>query len=315
VAKEVVAPLRFSSLRIDATFSSVPRKSTVTRIRGGGTENVFQIVSPYWSCFSKLVQEKSKLVQEKVEDGTLLDSFKHFAKNQGKAAKERHEALVNEPEGSLELLNGGRIVKLGVAAWIIAELLHQLGCFQNTSGVVPQIAKVWKEHAEGPIDEIKYRVNVWWTEERQYGGLFHSSTWQDPSLLLSKFRNLPQRYQFAVGAGTGMILSPILWSVAMRAFKLMGCVYLFAELNEHWRSTSSIGESVVELVGFRGSTGETMNEFLETFRDAIRYTVNNPTSLWAEAQEGLQDNSPGVGLPAAVKQGFLLGTIVGFFVV
>jgi hypothetical protein len=262
-----------------------------------------------------LVQEKSKLVQEKVEDGTLLDTIKHFAKNQGKAAKERHETLVNEPEEALELLNVGRIVKLGAAAWIIAELLHQLGCFQNSSGFVPKIAQVWKEHAEGPVDEIKYRIHMWWMEERQYGGIFHSSTWQDPSLLLTKFRNLPQRYQFAVGAGTGMILSPILWSVAMRAFKIMGCVYLFAELNDHWRSTSSIGESVVEMVGFRGSTGENMNEFLETIRDAVRYTVNNPTSLWVEAQEGLQDYAPGVGIPASVKQGFLLGTIVGFIVV
>jgi hypothetical protein len=314
VAKDGVAPLRFSTRRIDTSFSAA-RKSTVNCIRGGGgTENFFQVASPYWSSFSKLVQEKSKLVQEKV-DGTLLDSIKNFVEKQGKAAMERHETLVNEPEEALELLNVLRILKLGAAAWIVAELLHQLGCFQNSSGVVPKIAQIWKEHAEGPIADIKYRIQMWWMEERHYGGLFYSSTWKDPSLLLSKFRNLPQRYQFAVGAGTGMIISPILWSMAMRAFKVMGCVYLFAELNEYWRTTSSIGESVVELLGFRGSVGENINEFLETIRDAVRYTMSNPTSLWVEAQEGLQNYAPGVGIPATAKQGFLLGTIVGVIVV
>jgi hypothetical protein len=314
VAKDVVVPFRFST-RLDTTFSASLRKQPpVTCIRGGGAD-VFQVVSPYWSSFSKLVKEKTKLVQQKVEDGSFWESLRKFVEKQGKAAKERHQTLQEEPEEALELLNVGRIMKLGVTAWILAELLHHLGCFDNPSGVGPKLAEVWKEHAEGPVAEIKHRIKMWWTEERRYGGLFHFSTYQDSSLLLAKFQGLPRRYQFAVGAGTGMILSPILWSVAMRAVKIIGCVYLFAELNEHWKATSPIGESVVELMGFRGSGGENINELLETIRDFVHCTVSNPTSLWVEAQEGLRDYAPGVGMPASAKQGFLLGTIIGVIVV
>ena len=230
-------------------------------IRGGagGDDNIFQLVSPYWTSFSRLVQEK---VEPAVKDPKTFfqqqgQAVKSFVQRQSKAAKERHDYIGENPqEAVVGLLGVGRIVKLSLAAWILAELLYQAGFFNNTDGLAPKLKQAWREHAEGPVSEVRYRIQEWWYQERLKGGILNWGTWREPSLLLDKIRTLPSRYQFAVGAGSGMILSPLIWSMTGRVFKSGVIVYLFAELNEYWRENSCKGDSIVEVCGFKGKAGE-----------------------------------------------------------
>ena len=295
---------------------------SISDIRGGEVEsnNVFQIASPYWSSFSKFLQEKTKLVQEKVQPAledprtNVWNPIKGFVEAQKQLTKERQEMVKEDPKQAAVLLfNPSRFLKIGVAAWIVAEVLYNFGFFDNPAGVGPKLQKVWKEHAEGPVSQVQSRIQVWWEGERCKGGFFHLSTYRDPSLFWERIRNFAPRYQFAFGACLGMAVSPIVWCLAVKVAKATVVVYLLSELNEYWKDNSSVGESLIEVLGFRGKGGDSFNDFLDLVREAVHSTVLYPDKFWADTKDNMQQDSSD-GAPASTKQGFVLGTIVGVIV-
>lgn len=280
-----------------------------------------QKISPYWSSFCKLVEEKTKLVQEKVQPAlddprtNLWDPFQSFVSKQTQVAKERQEIVVHQdPKQAASLLiNPGRFLKLSIAAWIVAEVLYKFGFFDNPAGVGKTLQQVWKEHAEEPLEEVQYHVKKWWQGERGKGGFLHPSTYRDLSLLFQRIQNFAPRYQFALGACIGMAVSPIVWCLAIKAIQATVIVYVLSEVNEYWRDNSSVGDSLIEVLGFRGKGGDSINDFLDHVREGIRSTVLYPDKFWADTRESLQEDSVD-GPPANTKQGFVFGTIIGVIV-
>jgi len=300
----------------------------VSNIRGGNMETpstptantLLERVGPYWSSFSKLVQEKTKLVQEKVEPAlkdprsNIWDPLKQFVESQKQVAKERQVMVKEDPkQAAVLLVNPARFVKIGIAAWIVAELLHQMGFFDNTAGVGPKLRKLYKEHASGHVSEVQYRLQDWWDEERSHGGWLNLQTYRQRSILSRKIRNMAPRYQFAIGGGLGMIVSPVVWILAIKTTKCFIVTYLLSEINEYWRDCSSVGESAVELIGFRGKGGDRINDFLDEVRELVRSTVVYPEKFWADTRKFMSEDDED-GVSANTKQGLLVGTIIGIIV-
>lgn len=306
--------------------------SVLEDIRGGNVEqhassstpppstSFKERVGPYWKSFSKLVQEKTKLVQEKVEPAisdprtNIWNPLKQFIEKQKEVAKERQVIVKQDPkQAAFLLLNPARFLKIGIAAWIVAEVLHGIGFFDNPDGVAPRLKELYKEHLDEGVSQVQYRLADWWEEERSHGGWFNLQTYQNQSLFSSKIRNMPRRYQFALGGAVGMLVSPVVWSCALKCTKFFIVTYLFSELNEYWKDSSSVGESAVEVLGFRGKGGDSINDFLEAVREAVRSTVLYPDKFWADTREVFTEDDRD-GLSAGTKQGILLGGIIGVIV-
>ena len=140
--------------------------------------------SPYWNSFSKFVSEKTKLVQEKVEPAisdpktNLWDPIKQFVQTQTQVAQERTITVQQDPKQAAFLLfNPTRFLKIGIAAWIVAEVLHGIGFFDNPEGVGPKLKELYKEHLDEGVSQVRYRVLDWWEDERSHGGWLNIHTY------------------------------------------------------------------------------------------------------------------------------------------
>lgn len=282
--------------------------------------NIRERVGPYWSSFSKLVQEKTKLVQEKVEPAlkdpksNIWDPLLNFVDKQKQVAQERQTIVKEDPKQAAFLVfKPSRFFKIGIAAWIVAEVLHTLGFFDNPEGVVPRLQELYKEHAEGTVQGIQYRIMDWYEDERMQGGWLNINTYRNLSLLLGRIRNMAPRYQFAIGGGLGMLVSPVVWSLAVPLTKFFLVTYFISEVNEYWKDASSVGESMIEFLGFRGKGGDRINDLLDNVREAVRSTVLYPDKFWADTKEFMTEDDSD-GLSAGTKQGIVLGTIIGVIV-
>lgn len=321
-----VAP--FGVTRLENTkFQPCPENTAViSDIRGGNLESsptspsLLKRAGPYWSSFSKFVSEKTKLVQEKVEPAisdpktNLWDPLKQFVQTQKQVAQERTITVQQDPKQAAFLVfNPARFLKIGIAAWIVAEVLHGVGFFDNPEGVGPKLKEFYKEHLDEGVSQVEDRILDWWDDERSRGGWLNRHTYSSKSLLSTKIQNLPRRYQFALGGAVGMCVSPVAWILSVKIVKFFAVTYIFSEFNEYWRESSSVGESAIELLGFRGSGGDRINDFLDSVREGVRSTFFYPDKFWADIHEALTEDDRD-GLSAGTKQGLLFGIVIGVIV-
>lgn len=310
---ENTAVIRVFDIR-GGNLESTPTSSGTT------THTLLERAGPYWNSFSKFINEKTKLVQEKVEPAisdpktNLWDPLKQFLRNQKQVAQERTITVQRDPKQAAVLLfSPTRFIKIGIAAWILAEVLHGIGFFDNPEGVGPKLKELYREHLDVGVNQVRYRVLDWWDEERDHGGWLNIHTYKNKSILSSKVQQLPRRYQFALGGAIGMILSPVAWILSIKITKFFAITYIFSELNEYWRDSSSVGESAIEVLGFRGKGGDRINDFLDSVREGVRSTILYPEKFWEDINEVFTKDDRD-GLSAGTKKGLLFGIVIGVIV-
>jgi hypothetical protein len=260
----------------------------------------------------------SKMLTDQVEpilkdpQGRLFEPLQDFCKTKARQAKERQAYYRSYPQEALSLaiLSPFRIVRLSVAAFVIAEVMDYLGVLEDPQAAKERIIKAFQDaniHAN-----IQKTTSNWWNNARRDGGILNAKTWSSPTALQQTIATWQPKHQFAVGTAVGLVFSQFVWSVAHQLGKSAVVMYVLSEAN--YFVAQQYGKSLTDRCK-ENVLVQKIDSVLNEIRQAVRRTVREPTHLKETIPEFMKHYVPRGGLPPGTKSGLLAGIIAGVVVV
>ena len=164
-----------------------------------------------------------------------------------------------------------RIVKLSLAAWVISEVLEYCGLIDTentllstssesitwkTSRLRQHLTSIW-HHAQPQVTKLNERINNWW---HRYGTIFRKATWSSRHQLQVELSYWKPKYVFGVGAGLGLVVAPLAYSLCQALFPPLALAYGLAELNHYSKSKYDISLSSLVLLSRNRGTSRSLQE-------------------------------------------------------
>lgn len=289
-------------------FASAPPPTLA--VRGGGGD-IFSDLAPLFAQVTRVVQTHVEPIL-KDPNGRILQPLREFAKQRAEETKRRQARYRSNPPQALgfAVLSPTRIVRMGVTAMILAELLDYLGALDDPRAAKKRVVNAFKTNANVPT--LQRRTQNWWKGARRRGGLLHVQTWSSTSSVTNHLATWQPKHQFAIGAGGGLMLTHLFWCVAHHALKTGVVIYTLSELNALIKQQS--GQSVSERFGTT-KFGAKVEIGLEDVRGAVRSAAKDPAHLVETIPNLVGRYVPDVGLPQGTKTGFMAGLVVGIVIV
>jgi hypothetical protein len=181
------------------------------------------------------------------------------------------------------VLSPGRLVKLPVLAWMLAETLDRLDILHEQTPAVlrSQFHRVWYD--------VQPRLFQW---QHQLQAL-----WQ--RITPESIQSIPTKYQFAMGASLGMIASPLVASLSVSLWQPALVLYGLAELNSHIKAKGGKWNLPTLLGDGEDALGIKLDSWLDGVRQWVRNRFpeppNSPTSL-LETSGGSKDPGYSLGI-------------------
>ena len=185
------------------------------------------------------------------DPSSFLNPLQKVVSNNLALAAQRRRYYQDHPDEALSvlcLLAPFRILKILLSCMVLAEVVGISGILDEDEPTIAasvassskrtaktlqtRWSRFWKTTGKPHMEEWNTGFRNWCTQARQSGGLLRLSTWQHPRKVWKAIQELPQRYQFAVGAAFGMIASPIGWAIGKSLLKTGLVVYVISELNQ-----------------------------------------------------------------------------------
>lgn len=169
--------------------------------------------------------ERRRLEQEQHEKDlkstpikrTVAPNTEHRSNTLRKSATSSSEASQTQRLSGLGIiLLPSRIFKLSLGAWVMAEVLDRIGILHEDTPALmrSQFHRVWYD-VQPFLSKAQTRLSQVWGR-----------------CTPSNLRNVATKYQFAIGAGIGMIFSPLVLTVTAIAWQPALLLYGLSELNE-----------------------------------------------------------------------------------
>jgi hypothetical protein len=177
-----------------------------------------------------------------------------------------------------------RLLKLSVAAWVLAEILDQFGILNEYTPSIlkSQFHRVWYD-VQPKFHRVWYDVQPKVQAGHEKLGQWWSTTTQE------RLPGMPPKYQFAIGASLGMIASPLLATVTFSLWQPAVLLYGLSELNAHFKAKGKLHLGAI--LG-NGKGGENLVASLESLLDRVRQWVRG-CFLEAPTSGALLDTSGG----------------------
>ena len=262
--------------------------------------------------FSTLFQVARELATPILADpkGRLLEPARAFLQDRATTVQARQKEFAQNPQAALSfaLMNPLQVVRLALTALLLSESLQRLGFLEDPAAAKAKIRDAFRK---ARLDFHESTRDLW-REARHPGGWFHGSTWKNLGTLKRKVASMEPKHQMAVGLSFGLVLSPLVWSVAVPLVGVGGVAYVLAEANYFLQKKT--GKSVADRMGdlVEGNLGETLEKNLEQVRGLARKTVSDPSSLYGTVRDTLERFVPDAGgLTPHIKQGIVAGMITG----
>ena len=235
------------SVARSAAASAASRPLLLQTLRGGGRNSnskndhndySFDIdsIGSFVSAASNIfVKEVAPILQRESKNAAKF--AKDFLEQQKNNAAERRKQY-REQAGDLgktasTLADPIRAAKLTFASLLIAEALQYVDGEGFALDDLSDLAAV-------AADNILFQAENFFKVGRQPGGLLRAGTWTSRSRLFAAIqKQVNPKYQWAMGAALGFVISPVLWSLGWKAFGGFAVVYLLAEGHNVAKRTNS----------------------------------------------------------------------------
>ena len=231
---------------------------------------------------------------------------KAFLEQQQQNAAERRKQY-REQAGDLgattsTLTNPMRALKLTLAAFVITEALQYVDGEAVELGDLTDLAAV-------AADNVVFQAENFWKVGRDKGGLLRFETWRDRNKFLNAFqKQVFPKYQWAIGAALGFVISPVIWSIGWAAFGGAAVVYVVAECHNYAKRQYDPYFHVLKatknpLIFF-------IDDILEDFREFVEKARIDPKATLFTLRENV-DSRIDFDFPPHLQRGLLFGGFVG----
>lgn len=219
----------------------------------------------------------------------------------------------NHASGAFETIQTSlaRCLRLSLVALFLAEILSLTGVFPPEESWSKHIHSVCKKK----LNKFHHRFQRWWD-------CYGIETW-------------PEKYQWALGAAFGMILSPSLPQLSRMVLQSGAIAYALAEANDYikhisptWQaileeeqdfkssssssSSSSLADSLLEDPWQALHVGlQYVDAVLEQWRIMVRQVVLHPDELLSQLSQGDVPLLEIDGLSEDLQKGLLSGALLG----
>ena len=247
---------------------------------------------------------KKQLVQDVINTSPAEAVAKvgKFWKNQRAAAERRRKAYSRDQ--SMEttrtaVLSPRRALRLSLVAFVFAELLQ----FLETR------TKTWGETAETISADLGHRWKNFCNVGRAKGGLLRGETWTNgPALSRALQDQLEPKYQWALGATAGFVLSPFALSLGWTVLGWSAGIYILAEI--HHLLKTHIDDYYYSLKKWDNPIIYAVDDGLEDMRRFVDKAISAPKETLLAMRDDI-DERIDFDFPPHTQKGLLFGAIVG----
>ena len=244
----------------------------------------------------------------KRESKNAIEYGKVFLEQQKKNAAERRKQY-REQAGDLgatasTIADPMRALKLTFSAFLITEGLEFIDgeevALDDLSDLAVAVA-----------DDAVHSAANFWKVGRQPGGLLRGGTWTSRKKFSAAIqKQVKPRYQWAIGAALGFVISPALWSIGWAAFGWSAIVYSVAEAHNFAKRTYNDYFTVLKAT--KNPIIYFIDDVLEDVREFIEGLTIDPKATLFAARESLDGRIDlDVDCPPFIQQGLLFGAFVG----
>lgn len=206
------------------------------------------------------------------------------------------------------LLNPLRVLKLTLFAFAVVEIAD---CITEND----HFRSVYKHL----VHEGWERADKWWSKGRREGGLFRTTTWNtlidNPQSLIQAWNEqFSPKVQRAMGVTIGLILSPIMWSLAAKTLTLVSLTVMISEINLHVGEKIEIALQRVSITMSElwGRVDVALETIRRTFRSLLSKTLHSSQAGFPVNDLNKTAPVSEEGLPLSLLQGLAIGLLFGF---
>ena len=267
-----------------------------------------------WAQLGKLAQFTAQKIWDhdmvqrvaNTSPADVVKSTSSFLKNQQNAANQRREQYRQE---SLQhttnsvVLSAPRALKLTLAAFVLAEILQFVD--KNTGNWMGTL----KESSEVLATDFRIQVDNFIFVGCQEGGLLRAATWTNAQSLTNAVQEQIQpKYQWAIGAALGFVVSPIVWSLGWTLLGWTAGVYVLGEV--HHLCKANYPKYYSTLKDWQNPVIYTIDDWLEDLRIFVEASLRRPQEQIQAIRIDLNQRFD-FEFPQFVQNGLLFGAIVG----
>lgn len=233
----------------------------LSKRRTGTLRDQHVVIPEILSSAPRQPQDSSTAVGSVAEPTASISSPTRISKKRSRNTSDKvgpQHASSSTPSLSLVLLPK-RLCKLSLAAWLLAEALDRIGILQEETPAAlrSQFHRVWCD-LQPRFSDLQLRLQSAWRDVAPRG-----------------FKGIPSKYQFAVGAGVGMVVSPLFLSWTAIVWQPTLLVYGLSELHARLKAS---GRWSLEVV-FNESVAGKIDRELDRVRHSIRtLMLHHPSS-------------------------------------
>ncbi|KAL7581719.1 hypothetical protein ACA910_022259 [Epithemia clementina (nom. ined.)] len=228
-----------------------------------------------------------------------------FVRSQRTAAYRRRQAYSQSVETtSSAICSPQRALKLTLLAFVVAELLQ----FLEETSTVPLV---------GSFGVKAKKISATWSTQwdnfqlvgRAKGGLLRPETWTDRVALTRALQEqVEPKYQWALGAAVGFVLSPVAWTLSWTVLGWSASVYIIAEV--HHLLKTNVDNYYHTLKKWDNPIIFAVDDILEDLRKFVAHAIAAPKETLLAMRDDIDDRID-FDFPPHVQKGLLFGAIVG----
>ena len=227
-----------------------------------------------------------------------------FIGKQRAAANRRRNEYSSSPEKtSSAIFSPQRTLRLTLVAFVVAEVLQFLET--QTAPLMGDLG----ERAETITATMASQWENFCRIGRSRGGLLHPDTWTNRVVLSRALQEqVEPKYQWALGAAAGFVLSPLVWSIGWTVLGWSASLYLVAETHhllkmytEGYYSTLKQWDSQVLFL---------VDDILEDLRKFVEKAIESPKETLLAMRDDIDDRID-FDFPPHVQKGILFGSLAG----
>eukprot|EP00977_Amphora_coffeiformis_P012804 scaffold3234_cov166-Amphora_coffeaeformis.AAC.19 len=244
----------------------------------------------------------------KRESQNALKYGKAFLEQQKKNAAERKK-VYREQAGDLgatasTIADPVRALKLTFSAFVITEALEFI---EGEEVALDDLSDL----AVAVADNALLSTQNFWKAGREPGGLLRAGTWTNRKTFSAAIqKQVKPRYQWAIGAALGFVVSPALWSIGWAAFGWSAVAYAVAEAHNFAKRTYNDYFTVLKATN--NPVIYFIDDVLEDIREFVESLMVNPKEALFAARESIDQRFDlDLEYPPFLQQGLLFGAFVG----